>query len=156
MTDVVVTVPKKIWLDWLEEGDLVDQPATGEEWGFSTGGGMPTIKEGERVYVVAHGLLRGYAPLTRAVKQGKGVMLCRKAQAVAVTILAPIQGFRGWRYRWWDQDIEKPFPDWRTKGVLGIIPCTACQGSGIHPVGRERCFPCLGAGAVLADELKSV
>lgn len=128
MPDVVVTVPKKTWLDWIGEGDPAGTPSTGEEWGFYLGGGSPAIAPGERVYVVAHGLLRGYAPLTRLAwvypssgreaPQGYGnPVLCRRGGAVAVTIPTPIQGFRGWRYRDWDRGIEVPFPEWRTKGV---------------------------------------
>jgi len=30
----------------------------------------------------------------------------------AVRIEEPIRGFRGFRYRWWDREVEKPFPDW--------------------------------------------
>jgi hypothetical protein len=120
--DVVVTVPKAIWLDWLDEGDLPGDPATGEEWGFSTWGPEPDMKAGDRVYIVAHGRLRGYAPLTRYeyshVQSGQGrISFGRGAGAVAVTIAAPIIGFRGWRYRWWKIEDEAPFPDWKTAGV---------------------------------------
>lgn len=117
MADVVVTVPKNLWLGWIQEGDRVGDPESGTEWGFflGAGGGIPDIRPGERVYVVAHGLLRGYAPLTRL--QRYPLALGRQGGAVAVTIREPIQGFRGWRYRWWDHEDERPFPDWRTQGV---------------------------------------
>lgn len=116
MTDVVVTVPKDRWLDWIDEGDL-----PGEVWGrgdagsdgeyhFYLGGPRADIHPGERVYVVAHGKLRGFAPLTRL----DGFAFVRKGDACAVTIAAPITGFRGFRYRWWNRDEEAPFPDWRT------------------------------------------
>ena len=117
MSDVVVTVPKGIWEDWIAEGDSVGDPPTGEEWGFYTSGGRPTIERGERVYIVAHNRLRGYAPLTRLVIEGWRVVFCRAAGAVAVTIPEPIRGFRGWRYRWWDRSVEVPFPEWKDAGV---------------------------------------
>jgi len=120
--DVVVTVPKDLWPAWIAEGDAVDEPETGEEWGFffstrpmkhlDVPGGFPDIRPGERVYVVAHGLLRGYAPLSRL--QRNPPALGRRGGAVAVTIPEPIKGFPGWRYRWWDRAIEVPFPAWRT------------------------------------------
>ncbi len=117
MADVVVTVPKGLWFDWIAEGDAVGEPETGEEWGFFLGAaqGVPDIKPGERVYIVAHGRLRGYAPLTRL--QARPLALGRQGGAVAVTIPEAVTGFRGWRYRWWDRNIEVPFPDWRTAGV---------------------------------------
>jgi hypothetical protein len=118
MPDVVVTVPKGIWEDWILEGDAAGDPPTDEEWGFYTGGGKPDIVPGDRVYVVAHGRLRGYAPLTRLVMRGRQVVFCRKGGAVAITIKAPIRGFRGWQFRWWDRNIEIPFPDWKTEGVV--------------------------------------
>ena len=117
MSDVVVTVPKGIWEDWIAEGDAVGEPATGEEWGFYTSGGSPKIVPGERVYVVAHGLLRGYAPLTRLVVEGRRIVFCRRGGAVAVTVPWHIQGFRGWRYRDWKREDEIAFPTWRTENV---------------------------------------
>jgi hypothetical protein len=116
--DVVVTVPKEIWLDWIYEGDAAGEAPTGEEWGYYLYGAKPEISPGDRVYIVAHGRLRGYSPLTRIGESGNGYALCRQAGAVAVTIPEPIIGFRGWKYRWWEQSIEVPFPDWRTSGVV--------------------------------------
>jgi hypothetical protein len=63
MTDVVVTVPKRLWTEWIEEGDLPGDEDSGDTYAFSLWGVPPTIDPGERVYVVAHGKLRGYAPL---------------------------------------------------------------------------------------------
>src|SRR3990167_4285309 len=103
MSDVVVTVPKGLWENWIYEGDAVGDSPTGEEWGFHTSGGRPKIEIGERVYIVAHNRLRGYAPLTRLVVEARQVVFCRMAGAVAVTIAPIIVGFRGWRYRWWEQ-----------------------------------------------------
>jgi hypothetical protein len=119
MADVVVTVPKKLWIDWIAEGDLPEDAQTGEEYAFWLWGAPPDIKPGERVYIVAHGKLRGYAPLTRILHgHRKGEFaLCRAGGAVACTIDAPIRGFRGWRYRDWRREDERPFPEWRTAGV---------------------------------------
>ena len=118
MGDVVVTVPKGVWLDWIEEGDAVGEPPTGEEWGFFMGGPVPPIVRGERVYVVAHGRLRGYAPLTRIERTDRGFALGREAGAVAITIPETITGFRGWRTRWWDRSIEVAFPEWKWRDVI--------------------------------------
>jgi hypothetical protein len=122
MSDVVVTVPKQIWYDWVAEGDSVGVPYSGETWGFFTSGMKPNIALGERVYIVAHGRLRGYAPLTKLVFEPVGgafgrVAFGRQGGAVAVTIDRPIRGFRGWRYRDWSYEEEKPFPNWQTEGV---------------------------------------
>lgn len=118
MMDVVVTVPKGIWSDWIDEGDAAGQPESGELWGFFTFGARPDIQIGERVYVVAHGRLRGYAPLAKLEFARGRVAFGRKGGAVAVTIPDPVRGFRGWRYRWWQREIEVPFPDWKTAGVV--------------------------------------
>ncbi len=114
MADVVVTVPKDRWWQWIDEGDLPGEPWNGEyEWDFYLYGVAPIIKPGERVYVVAHGKLRGYAPLVRIDGEpGRSFSLVRRNGAVAVTIPEPIRGFQGWRYRWWDRAIEVPFPNW--------------------------------------------
>lgn len=141
MSDVVVTVPKRLWQEWILEGDAA--PAIGSadwegsfEYGFNLYGPVPEIRPGERVYIVAHGLVRGYSPLvalergsTRFGGSGRGFALVRRGRAVAVTVTAPddhlpikrdalvVRGFRGWRYRWWDRADEKPFPTWQTAGV---------------------------------------
>ena len=119
MADLVVTVPKWFWSEWIAEGDAVGEPETGEEWGYSTCP-RPPIEPGERLYIVAHGKLRGYAPVTRVVRaehDGRNntprFEICRRAGAVAITIDEPIHGFRGWRRVWWPRDAERPFPEWR-------------------------------------------
>lgn len=115
MADVVVTVPKSFGLDtWIAEGsDLPGNEWSGLEWRFYLGSGVPKISPGERVYVVYDGKLRGYAPLVRIERTGRGCALVRHNDAVAVTIDEHILGFRGFRYRWWDTANEKPFPDWQ-------------------------------------------
>lgn len=117
MTDLVVTVPKWFWPEWLAEGDAAGEPESGTEWGFFLGGARPDIAPGERLYIVAHRRLRGFAPVTRVARTERGWAVCRRGGAVAVTIAAPIAGFRGWRRRWWDRAAEVPFPDWKTAGV---------------------------------------
>lgn len=115
MSDVVVTVPKDMWEDWIEEGDLPGDAPTGDRSHFWIAG-LPQIKKGERVYIVAHGRLRGYAPLVGievhcALRPQRSCLL-RDGDAVAVTIPGPIRGFQGWRYRWWPRADERAFPDW--------------------------------------------
>ncbi len=116
MTDVVVTVPKRLWAEWLDEGDLPGEVYTGAEYLFTLGGSPPRIAPGERVYVVAHGQLRGYAPLVALEVGTRGYILVRRGNAVAITIPEPIRGFRGCRYRWWERTCETSFPRWRETG----------------------------------------
>ena len=122
MSDVVVTIPKDLWEDWIDEGDLPGDPPSGNRSHFWITG-LPAIDVGERVYIVAHGRLRGYAPLV-GIEQPCSLWrqrscLLRDGGAVAVTISEPIRGFQGWRYRWWDRDAEGPFRDWRTAELIG-------------------------------------
>lgn len=114
MSDLVVTCPKDFFLQWIEEGDAAGEPYTGEEWGWFMRGRKPDIGAGDRLYVVAHGKLRGYAPVTRLHWNDRSGAICRRGEAVAVTIDQPIKGFQSWRRRWWDRAIEKPFPEWKT------------------------------------------
>ena len=110
MSDLVGTCPKDFWLEWIAEGDAAGDPTTGQEYGWYTRHSFKALAEpGDRFYVVAHGLLRGYAPVIR-VDRG---CIVRSGGAVAITIIEPIPGFRGLRKRWWDRDIEQPFPDWK-------------------------------------------
>lgn len=117
MSDLVVTVPKNLWRMWLDEGDLPGQPWSGMESTFYLGGGRPPITVGERLYIVAHDRVRGYAPVTQVVRTAQGWGICRHDGAVAITIPQKVTGFRGWRIRWWDRTREQPFPDWKTAHV---------------------------------------
>lgn len=134
MADVVVTVPKNFqdWSSerddlrglaaWIYEGDAAGSTCwSGTEWHFTLGGRQPNIKEGERVYIVCEGRLRGYAPLLFIDDYGNNqYALVRGGGAVAVTIDEPIRGFQGFRYRWWRYDDERPFPNWK-------------EGHSVHP-----------------------
>jgi hypothetical protein len=115
MPDLVGTCPKDFWEEWIAEGDSVGEPYTGEEWGWYTSHSFAaTIKPGDRFYVVAHGKLRGWAPVTRLEDNGRGgYCICRRGDAIACTLPFPIPGFRGLRQRWWDRSIEIDFPDWK-------------------------------------------
>ena len=121
MSDVVVTVPKDFThpyvpgarglVAWLGEGDAPGEPESGIDWEFLIGGDAPDIRPGERVYVVCEGRLVGYSPLTGIVVEprwggGNCTSLIRRGGAVACTILEPIRGFRGFRYRWWGREEE--------------------------------------------------
>jgi hypothetical protein len=117
----MVTVPMRLWSEWLDEGDLPGEPSTGDTFHFWLAGPLPEMQPGERVYIVAHGRLRGYAPLVaieRRCRLRPSVgCLVRRGGAVAITIDRPIRGFRGFRYRWWDRSEEHEFPDWQMSGL---------------------------------------
>lgn len=117
MADVVVTVPKGQWQAWIDEGDLPGQPAEYVSHFWIPALMIPDMQPGDRVYIVAWGRLRGYAPLTgierRCTLSRSRACLMREGGAVAVTIQETIRGFQGWRYRWWDRASERPFPDWQ-------------------------------------------
>lgn len=119
MTDLVVTCPKHFWREWIAEGDPAGEPWSGEEWGwFMRVKRRPPIEVGERLYVIAHHFLRGYAPVTRVAEWDQGWVICRQGGAVALTIDEPVPGFRGYRRVWWERSAEKPFPDWQTRGAV--------------------------------------
>jgi hypothetical protein len=149
MADIVVTVPKnfrygdKVGLAaWLSEGDAPGDPWSGDSYDFTTWGFCPKIQKGERVYVVCEARLVGYAPLTyimfgedllgtnRPTRVQDSIVLGRAGGAVACTIDLPIVGFRGWRYRWWDREDEKP---------LDLSPWLNPQPK--EPVKRQRAKP---------------
>jgi len=114
--DLVVTLPRGRLKEWIEEGDAAGDPPTGGHWAFHMGGHPPKKSQpGNRVYVVYEGQLIGYAPLVRIDRdvQGKGFNLVRGGDAVACTIDEPCPGFRGYKYRTWPREAERPFPDWR-------------------------------------------
>jgi len=113
--DLVGTCPKDFYTAWIAEGDAAGDPETGENWHwFTRDRKAPSIQPGDRFYVVAHGKLRGWAPVIRvdAFRDGSWGIV-RRGGAVASTIPQPIPGFRGLRVRWWKREEETPFADWR-------------------------------------------
>lgn len=153
--DLVVTVPQDFWLGWLAEGDLPGDPPGGAfaeyDYSLRASAAPPPIEPGERVYVVAHGRLRGYAPLVRVQRLPDGRWsLVRAGGAVACTIAEVIPGFRGARSRWWDRAIEGSFPTWRTDGVA--VRCATHRRAeavlwiggyeGLHLFAFGLCEPC--------------
>ena len=119
--DLVITVPQGMWAAWLSEGELPENPGVGayDEYHYTIGRRPGEwVKPGARVYVVAFGRLRGYAPLVSVEPwDAKRWSLVRKGGAVACTIPVEIPGFRGIRRRFWDRALETPFPDYQTAGV---------------------------------------
>lgn len=113
MADLVVTVPKWFWEEWIKEGDPAGVPQSGIEWSYTVSS-KPPILPGERLYIVAHDKLRGYAPVTKVVFFQFKWHIIRKGGAVAMTIDEKIPGFRGFRKVWWKREQEKPFKDWKT------------------------------------------
>lgn len=148
MTDVVVTVPMKLWSAWVAEGDLPGQEPEYESH-FWFGGPIPKIEPGDRVYIVAHGRVRGYAPLVRIEMEcelnPRRHCFVRTGGAVAVTPRCrhhhgrmwecnrfendcttkdhplPVTGFRGVLYRWWPREIEMPYAEWQSDNVPGSV-----------------------------------
>jgi hypothetical protein len=117
MSDLVVTCPRHLWTAWLDEGDLPGSEAKYESHFWIPRQPLPKAEPGDRVYVVAHNKLRGYAPLVAVESYCQlnpyRACLVRHGGAVAVTIAEPIRGFQGWRYRFWDRADERTFPDWQ-------------------------------------------
>ena len=117
--DLVGTCPMGFWREWIAEGDPAGVPWSGEEWGWYTRHRLAAeINPGERFYVVAWGRLRGWAPVTRVIRDaGGGWIICREGNAVACTLDKSVPGFRGLEKRWWQREDERPFPDWQDAGI---------------------------------------
>ena len=119
--DLVATVPKTRWDDWLAEGDCAGTPTTGAVYAWVTSSPVARYcRTGDRLYIVAHGKLRGWAVIGQverfilALPRPAQYEINRAGGAVACTIPTAIPGFPGLRKRWWDRKLEVPFPDWRT------------------------------------------
>ncbi len=114
--DIVVSLARSFGLKtWIAEGDPAGTSWSGTEWGWFMGCNAPKkCSPGDRVYVVYGMRLIGYAPLVRIEKNEgeRGCVLVRRGDAVAVTMDERVKGFRGFRYRWWDREVERPFSEW--------------------------------------------
>ena len=119
--DIVVTVPAKLWFSWLCEGDLPGDPLEErEEWAFYTTTPPRSAFPGQRIYVVAHGFLRGYSDLVAT----KGKAFIRSGPGVACTLFEngapkPMRGFQGWRYATWEREEVREWEgeEWASYGL---------------------------------------
>lgn len=160
MSDLVVTCPKALWAEWLSEGDNAGEapPAEALEYHFHLPpSARPPINPGERVYVVAHGRLRGYAPLVRVDLSGDRPSLVRRGEAIAITIEGEIRGFQGYKARWWDRSLERPFPRWQIEGVQAR--CSDCGKIGAVVAWRKVTTPrgavCMTCGLARAEKIRA-
>jgi hypothetical protein len=129
--DVVVTLSERQWESWVVEGRLPREESSSQESYFWFGDNLPRyapirylpirVPIGDvfpdadvRVYFVAHGKLRAYAPLYCIDEDNHRYAFVCRGEAVPVTIDQEIRGFGEWCYRWWKRADEKPFPEWRT------------------------------------------
>lgn len=125
MADLVGTCPKDFWEQWLEEGGLPDEGGDTLRYHWYTSHHLAkSARRGDRFYIVAHGKLRGYAPIVEVESYERPDLpadmqpdfkfgIVRQSGAVACTIPTLIPGFRGLRLRWWKREEEIPFPDWK-------------------------------------------
>jgi hypothetical protein len=134
MADQVATVPMNLWWSWLAEGGLAPTDGTTPEpWDGETEShfwlpALPrNVHAGDRLYIVAHGYVRGYAPVAYVEDVCRlnphRACLVRRGGAVAVTPCPTggrpmyVRGFQGARERWWPREVEQPFPHYQTHGV---------------------------------------
>lgn len=132
MADQVATVPMHLWWSWLAEGGLAPTDGSAEPWDGATESHfwLPVLPRGvhagDRLYLVAHGHVRGYAPIAYMEDicrlNPHRACLVRRGGAVAVTPMAAgrpvyVRGFQGARERWWARAVEAPFAHWQTYGV---------------------------------------
>jgi hypothetical protein len=97
--DVVVTVAKEQWEAWVAERD---------EHVFGLGWAHPDVWPDGRVYVIADGRVQGFAPLVRLDDPAPDArsLVCA-GEVECLTIDQPVNGFEGWRYRWWPRAAEQ-------------------------------------------------
>jgi hypothetical protein len=105
MPDIVVTVPMARWEDWLDEGDLPGDEWDGvSEYHWFARGPKPQIAAGQRVYIVAHGKVRGYAPLVAI----DSVVSGRKRDRFSVVRIVTQPDGHAKYVHWFPQ----PLPEW--------------------------------------------
>lgn len=70
MSDVVVTVPARLWRGWLDEGDWPGQEA-GYESHFWVPKPLPRIEPDERVYIPSNGIIDARSPRAAGNSRGR-------------------------------------------------------------------------------------
>jgi hypothetical protein len=76
MSDVCVTVPMRLWAEWIAEGDLPGADAEYESH-FMLAGPMPNAVPGDRVYVSQNGIIDARNPGVAANDPGHGTRYWR-------------------------------------------------------------------------------
>ena len=120
MTDIVITIPRAAWADWLMQHGADDQRGRMRSFHvYDEERGHPPCSTGDQLYVVAHGRLRC-------------VLLIEAIMMRPVTLAGYVPGFAGWRRRWWDPQHELPFPAWRTEAVADRAPVSPAPAALAH------------------------
>jgi hypothetical protein len=114
MTDIVITVARDKWADFLAEHG----PGTtrGRLHVFHLFGDRPPVASGDTLYVISHGRLRCALMVDLIVPQSGGWQIVAGFLR-PVTKPGFIQGYAGWKRCWWTKLDEAPFADWRSEAV---------------------------------------
>lgn len=118
--DIVVTVPRERWEEFLAGGGLPgDPPAPGSAQGPWTYD-LFNVEElrampGQRIFFFAYGKLRLWAPVFAIERVYKRRWRVWRGPAEAATLdgYTYQPGFPGWRLVWWPAHAEAEFPGWR-------------------------------------------
>lgn len=116
MTDLVTTIERVAWYDWVIAGARVG----GLLWTAMLGRRMPRAG---RLYLVAHDRVRGFVtwddtperepkfePMTLGAKHSR-------PHRPDHNDLAYVRGFAGSIFSWWERTDEIGFPDWQTRDL---------------------------------------
>lgn len=117
MTDIVITIPRETWGDWLaHHGPGLQRGKLRTFHIYDHARGRPPSSAGDMLYVAAHGRLRCVF-LIEQVHPLRGGWFIWATMTRSVTLKDHVPGFKGWRRRWWDVAAEEDFDAWRTEGV---------------------------------------
>lgn len=110
MTDIVVTVPRAHWPDFIAS----HRPLFPCARRFCAD--HPPLAVADWIFFAAHRRIRCAMEVTQVVRRGP-CLIAAGTFRPALTIAETVPGFPGWRRAWFSMREVKDFSDWRTKGI---------------------------------------
>jgi hypothetical protein len=114
MTDIVVTVARESWPNFLAEHGAGTNRGRMHVVQFY--GERPQGLPGDQLYIVSHGRVRCALLIDRIMPHAGGWQIIA-SMLRPVTLAGYVGGFPDCRRRWWNRPDELPFDAWRTEAV---------------------------------------
>lgn len=129
MPDIVIHITDRRWKDLVRDGGAYGPSSGSREVSHPLGYvERPPISQGDKIYLAAGGLVRGWARCQYLRSDQPGFVVITRGPLSGTTPMVDrgdgprplrVRPIRGYIRRWWEPSTEAPLEDWRTRGLPG-------------------------------------